>query len=504
MARETQPQHAPVREGSPRRLEPIQKDIDQARERKANPDLKTIKVTPLNIPGTGALFDITAVDDIDNATTLGGWRIAFVEDLLPTYERKKQTIPDIVKVRTKFIEDIYREIFTGNGAAIAASGALEVSGLASKMGFKHPGDGAIMRHSMATAKGREIYPEEVRKVIEKNPQAWLDSADMQGSKSLTIMSSKELYRRMTPQQRIQFVKQHALHIKDLNDELSSRNTKVYTAPDMGTSPYEMLIILASGITDKVACFPEIYGGSGDPSPVTAHAVANAAEGSLKALGKDGNKMTIAIPGAAGHVGQPLFRYYSEYYPGSRLIVADVNDPEKIAIMKNMIAQHPNAAIIDKDAIFDKNQLWDKDHKEVLYSPCARPEVLTEDSLEKAIEANVTVVCGAANSQFEVGKEEPLAQEWFDSEILVVPEMLANVGGVRSLRPQFFTGERPEQRIVNASIIDVLPMSEDVTRESLRKNITPQEEFNNRTLKEMARSGLRREVLYPAKTSARRS
>ncbi len=177
-----------------------------------------------------------------------------------------------------------------------------------------------------------------------------------------------------------------------------------TAEDVGTSPADMAILRRE--TRHVAGLPD---RSGDPSPLTAHGVAQAIRaaafyrwGSDELTGR-----TVTLQGC-GHVGFHLARELHDL--GARLVVADV-DPGRI----RRTVEATGAETVAPDAIFDLAA--------DLFAPCALGGILNEETIPRL---RVEIVAGAANNQLG----DPADGDRLRARgILYAPDYVINAGGV---------------------------------------------------------------------------
>jgi leucine dehydrogenase len=153
-----------------------------------------------------------------------------------------------------------------------------------------------------------------------------------------------------------------------------------------------------------------FGGSGDPSPVTALGVFY---GILAAVEKrfqksDLSQLKILVQGV-GAVGKHLCELLHER--GVKLYVSDISADR----LQDMKAKY-NAEIVEAD----KCTQLDID----VYAPCARGATLNDVSIPQL---KASVVAGAANNQLE--KEEKHAEMLRDRNILYAPDYVINAGGL---------------------------------------------------------------------------
>jgi leucine dehydrogenase len=213
----------------------------------------------------------------------------------------------------------------------------------------------------------------------------------------------------------------ALH--DFADLVESLRGRYVTAQDVGTSEEDVAYM--GTITRHVAGHPIAQGGSGDPSPYTAHGVEVAIRASLP--GGDVNGRHIAIVGL-GHVGGALAERLAA--DGARLTVADA-DPGKRALADRLGARWVSA----EDA-FET----DAD----LFSPCALGGTLSAEMISRL---GAPVVAGAANNQLS---DDSAAGELAQRGVLWAPDFIANAGGliavVAEYRSRRFDRDRTERAV----------------------------------------------------------
>lgn len=184
--------------------------------------------------------------------------------------------------------------------------------------------------------------------------------------------------------------------------------KYITAEDVGTTTKDMEYIKME--TDHVAGLPEIMGGGGDPSPVTAYGVYLGMKACVKEVyGNDSlNGKKILVEGV-GKVGSHLVELIAK--EGAKIMVADVND-EALARM----AKEFNATVVNLQDVFEQ----DMD----IYSPCALGATVNNDSIPQM---KCAIVAGAANNQ--LAREERDGNLLLERGILYGPDFLINAGGL---------------------------------------------------------------------------
>ncbi len=190
--------------------------------------------------------------------------------------------------------------------------------------------------------------------------------------------------------------------------VESLNGQYITAEDVGMSTTDMVNIKKE--TDYVAGLPQVMGGSGDPSPVTAYGVYMGMKAAAKvAFGTDELKgRKVAVQGV-GSVGQSLCGYLHE--EGVELIVTDIHE---VSVQK-MVAQF-GAKAVGLEEIYDQEM--------DIYAPCALGATVNDDTLSRL---KCSVIAGAANNQ--LANEQTHGQAVMDKGILYAPDFLVNAGGI---------------------------------------------------------------------------
>lgn len=190
--------------------------------------------------------------------------------------------------------------------------------------------------------------------------------------------------------------------------IQNLNGKYITAEDVGTTTRDMEYIKME--TDHVVGLPEIKGGGGDPSPVTAYGVfmgmkasANFVYGSDSLKGK-----TVAVQGI-GKVGMHLVDYLHK--EGAKIYVSDINEEQ----LQRAASQY-NAIVVDGNDMFDLNI--------DIFAPCAMGAILNTDTIGRL---KCAIVAGAANNQLE--DEEVHGPMIKDRNIVYAPDFLINAGGL---------------------------------------------------------------------------
>lgn len=192
--------------------------------------------------------------------------------------------------------------------------------------------------------------------------------------------------------------------------VNSLNGKYITAEDVGTSVTDMEHIYME--TPWVTGIPKDFGGSGDPSPYTAHGVYMGIKATAKyKLGTDDVKgMRIAVQGL-GNVGSNLVKYLCE--AGAIVTVADI-DEDRVRVHK------------------DKYNVKTAHHEEILFTecdilaPCALGAVVNDQSITKL---KCAAISGGANNQLAEARHGDQLREL---GILYAPDYVVNAGGLMNV------------------------------------------------------------------------
>jgi leucine dehydrogenase len=192
--------------------------------------------------------------------------------------------------------------------------------------------------------------------------------------------------------------------------VNSLNGKYITAEDVGTSVQDMEHIYME--TPWVTGIPKDFGGSGDPSPYTAHGVLMGIKASaFEKFGTDSLKgLKVAIQGL-GNVGSNLVRYLKE--EGAISIVADI-DP----VRTKKVAETYGATPVSSDEIL----FTECD----ILAPCALGAIVNDQSITKL---KTKIIAGGANNVLAEARHGDQLKEL---GILYAPDYVINAGGLMNV------------------------------------------------------------------------
>jgi leucine dehydrogenase len=210
-------------------------------------------------------------------------------------------------------------------------------------------------------------------------------------------------------------------LRDFADLVESFGGRYISAQDVGIS--EQDVTYMSRFTDHVAGRPVAEGGSGDPSPYTAHGVEVAIRASLGTRPLSSSHVVVV---GLGHVGGALARRLRE--AGATLTVSDV-DPAKRVLAERLWASW----VSPEEALTTEADLL---------APCALGGVLDHKSVAAL---KVPIIAGAANNQL---LDDSMADELSDRGIVWAPDFVANAGGLIAVADELhrFDAKRVERAI----------------------------------------------------------
>lgn len=223
--------------------------------------------------------------------------------------------------------------------------------------------------------------------------------------------------------------------------VNSLHGKYITAEDVGTSVNDMEYVFME--TPYVTGIPRALGGSGDPSPYTAHGVLQGIKASVKfKLKTDSLKgVRIAVQGL-GNVGSNLVDYLVK--EGALITVADI-DADKVKAVSskyNLETLDPEGIVISECDVF---------------APCALGSVINDRTVEKL---KCKVVAGGANNQLAEARHGEILKEL---SILYAPDYVINAGGLMNVFVELegYSAERAFEKTtqVYENLLNVYNISE---------------------------------------------
>jgi leucine dehydrogenase len=186
-----------------------------------------------------------------------------------------------------------------------------------------------------------------------------------------------------------------------------------TAEDVGIDVNDMEFIFQE--TENVVGVHQVHGGSGDPSPYTAHGTIQGMKAALQKVygDEDLSHRSFAIQGA-GHVGIHLVKQLRK--EGAKVFITD--------IMEDSLAEavEQGAEAVGVDEIYD----LDVD----VFAPCALGAVINEETIPRL---KCKIVAGPANNQLS---NNEAGNELERRDILYAPDYAVNAGGLMNVSIEF--------------------------------------------------------------------
>lgn len=192
--------------------------------------------------------------------------------------------------------------------------------------------------------------------------------------------------------------------------VNSLQGKYITAEDVGTTVNDMEYVFME--TPFVTGIPKSLGGSGDPSPYTAHGVLMGIKASVKEkLNSDSLKdVRIAVQGL-GSVGSHLVEYLVK--EGAIVTIADI-DADKV----KKISSKFSLQVVDPNLVVTS----DCD----VFAPCAMGAVINDKTIGNL---KCKIIAGGANNQLA---EQRHGDALMELGILYAPDYVINSGGLMNV------------------------------------------------------------------------
>lgn len=200
--------------------------------------------------------------------------------------------------------------------------------------------------------------------------------------------------------------------------VNSLNGRYITAEDVGTSVKFMEWINKE--TAHVTGIPTYLGGSGDPSPFTAHGVFVGIKSCLKKLkGQDSlSGVKVAVQGV-GNVGYHLCKELHE--SGAKLFVSDINAEAVQQVVKEFKAE-----AVKGDEIYGVAA--------DVYAPCALGATVNDATIPML---KCPIIAGAANNVLL--DQDKHGDALKKAGILYAPDYVINAGGLTNVNSEVYGG-----------------------------------------------------------------
>ncbi|MBK9294033.1 MAG: Glu/Leu/Phe/Val dehydrogenase [Oligoflexia bacterium] len=192
--------------------------------------------------------------------------------------------------------------------------------------------------------------------------------------------------------------------------IETLNGRYFTAEDVGTDVHDMEFINME--TRFVTGIDAAHGGSGDPSPFTAHGVYMGIKASIKEkLKVESLKgIRVAVQGI-GNVGRHLVEYLTK---DKAIVTITDTDNEKLDKVATMFG----AKIVAPDEIYSV----DCD----IFAPCALGAVVNDETINKF---KCPIIAGGANNVLKESRHGEMLKK---KGILYAPDFVINAGGLMNV------------------------------------------------------------------------
>ena len=231
----------------------------------------------------------------------------------------------------------------------------------------------------------------------------------------------------------------------------------YTAEDAGAAPSDIAEIFRC--TRYVTCIPPEFGGSGNPSRLTAAGVVVAMEAALHHLDRgDLRGKTVAMQGL-GNVSQFMIGDLLQRGVG-RVVGTDIDEARVRVLTDRFGGERVELRLVEPDDVGILAESCD------VLAPNALGAILDPSTIPRI---KAAVVCGAANNQLRDSESD--GQRLKDQGVLYVPDFLCNRMGIVSCANEPY-GALPDDPAIAAhlsreSTHGVFQRSLDVFRRSER-------------------------------------
>ncbi len=232
--------------------------------------------------------------------------------------------------------------------------------------------------------------------------------------------------------------------------VDSLGGRYITAEDVNIRTADMEYIALE--TEYVTGLPEVMGGGGDPSPVTAYSTFLGMKAAAKkAWGSDSLEGKKILVQGVGQVGTYLVeRLHKE---NAKVFVSDIA-AERLKYVSDTFG----AEVVLPDKMLD----LDID----IYSPCAMGAILNDASIPRL---KCNVIAGAANNQ--LAEEEKHGKMLQEKGIIYAPDFLINAGGLINVVAEFEGGYQRERAYLKAE--RVYDICTDILHKADMEGVTPQ-------------------------------
>ncbi|NVK49228.1 MAG: Glu/Leu/Phe/Val dehydrogenase [Cyclobacteriaceae bacterium] len=206
--------------------------------------------------------------------------------------------------------------------------------------------------------------------------------------------------------------------------VESLGGRYVTAEDVNMSTADMEYIAME--TTHVTGLPQIKGGAGDPSPVTAYGVyVGMKAAARKAFGSDDLSGKKIVVQGVGQVGKYLIQHLVK--ENAEVLITDIFE-DKL----KKVALETGAVAVDPNSIYDLEM--------DIYAPCALGATVNDDTIDRL---KCAVIAGGANNQLK--DEAKHGKILLEKGIIYAPDFLINAGGVINVGAEYY-GDYNEETV----------------------------------------------------------
>jgi leucine dehydrogenase len=230
------------------------------------------------------------------------------------------------------------------------------------------------------------------------------------------------------------------YLKCISHVLNDLNGKYIIAEDMNISCDDLDVVreITPHVVEKIA---------GDPGPVTAKGVFFGIKEIVPSiLGKEPKEISVLVQGI-GSVGSSLVSLLVENE--FKVYISDINEE-----VRN---KFPQIEFVSSEKIFD----FPYD----VFSPCARGNVVTRQSVEKMKKNNIKIIAGSANNQLETNS---IGWELKNNNIIYLPDFVINAGGV--IQVSGSVNGKYHEDVVEKKLKNIPVILKEILEESEKNNV----------------------------------
>ncbi len=226
--------------------------------------------------------------------------------------------------------------------------------------------------------------------------------------------------------------------------VQSLGGRYITAEDVGTTVQDMAWVWME--TEYVTGINRAFGGSGDPSPITAYGVFQGLKAALQfKTGSDSMEgMRIALQG----VGQVGFHLLHHLVPaGAKIVATDIN-PDNI---KRVHSEFAGIEFVAPEQIYDVPC--------TVFVPCALGGVVNDQTIERF---KCQLIAGSANNV--LADEDKHSAELEKRGIAYVPDFVISAGGLINVANELIRYERKQAMRQASGIYDIVTQVLQIARD----------------------------------------